>query len=149
MTAPVDLAEEAFYDRATDDLELVTELGHTDSDERIIWGRDEDVLGAAEETPAARDFPLLTYFAPTSDEIAKGRGDVPIQCDIWVWPQGAEGGIEKLAAIDGRLYDLFNRTSWTFDGRRYFCRQTAMRARPPGSDGLLHRIRELVVGVGG
>lgn len=149
MTAPVDLAEEAFYDRATGDSTLTGELGHTSSDERIVWGRPETIFGSEEETPAARAFPILTYFGVTGDELAKGREDVRIQCDLWVWPEGSSGGIGTLQAIDSALYDLFHKTAFEHSGRRFFVRRTNWRGEPPGSDNLLHRMREFVMGVGG
>lgn len=145
-TAAVDLAEDAFYDRAVDDGTLRAELGHDSDDERIHRGRAADLFDQ-ENRPQASAFPLLSFFGVTGPEIGGGYGRVQIQCDIGVWRWGEDGGQEKLKAIDAALLGLFHEQAWTYDGRRFFCPRTSWRR---GDDPeLLHRVREFAVHVGG
>lgn len=143
--AAVDLAEEAFYERAVSDTELTMALCHDPPDERVVLGRDDEVFDI--EEPTQRHFPLLSYFGVTGPEWGGGFGSVMIQCDLYVWPEGGEGGIGRLAEIDALLLGLFHQQSWTYDDRRYHCRETNWRRG--GSERLLHRIREFRVGIGG
>lgn len=146
VTAAVDLVQHSFYDRATSDPTLTTELGHSASSERIVLGRAADVFDK-EDVPAAREFPLLPYQGITGPEFGGGYGEITVQCDELVWPKGAAGGIEKLEAIDAAILGLFHQQEWTYDGRRFFCRRVAQRPGPEPD--LLHRIRELRIGIGG
>lgn len=143
--AAVDLAEEAFYERAVSDSDLRRALCHQSEDERIVLGRPEDVFDI--DQPTQSHFPLLGYFGATGPEWGGGFGSVLIQCDVFVWPEGEAGGIERLAEIDALLLGLFHQQAWTYRDRRFMCRQTNWRRG--GSDLTLHRIREFRVGIGG
>lgn len=146
-TTPTDLVGDAVYARLTGDSTLTGELGHTASDERIIYGHPTNVLGEEKEQPAAGEFPLLTYFSPTGRDVVPGFGDIRIQFDIWVWPTGADGGIGKLEAIDGALYDLLPHQAWTYNNLRFSGGVTSPRESPRERWGLLHRIRDVMIGV--
>lgn len=146
VTAAVDLVQRSFYDRATADSTLTTEIGHSGSDERIVLGREADVFDQ-ENVPEAREFPLLAYQGVAGPEFGGGYGEITLQCDELVWPEGADGGIDKLQAIDAALLGLFHDQEWTYDGRRFFCPRVAWR--PGTEEDLLHRIRELRIGIGG
>lgn len=146
FTSPVvDLAEEAFYDRAVRDEDLMDLLNDSLEDERIVRGRRAEVFDV--EEPEARHFPLLTYFGVTWVGFGGGFGNTLVQTDIFGWPYGESGGVERMGAIEGALIRLFDRTAWTYDGRRYFCFETS--GRRGGTDRLLHRVRQHRVRVGG
>lgn len=144
-TASADLVEEAFYDRAQADADLVDALGHAADDEAIVRGRKARAFDVDE--PAARHFPLLSYSGIPGTEWGGGYGGVTVRCHLFAWPRGEDGGIEKIREVDAALLGLFHKEAWTFRGRRFMCRRT--NSRPGASDVVLHRIRELNVGVGG
>lgn len=144
--APVDMAREAYYDRLVNDTELTDLLGHTDSDERIVWARKRDVFGRDDEV-AADDFPLLTYFGQDAGQPTKGVGAVRVQNDIWTWPDG--GGLDLIKEIDAALLGRVYEEAWSFDGRRFYCRQTSFRNWLPNEGEPLRRTREFIVHVSG
>lgn len=140
----IDMAEAAVHDRMISTPAFVSALGHSSSDRRIKHGWPQQVLAS----PESDAFPLSTYFAPSDQKVHTGRGTVRIDIHLFAWHSGADGGHEKLAAIDNPLETAFDETVWTFAGDRFYCLPTDARRIPgEGPDAPLGRVRSLRVGV--
>ena len=133
----------AFYDRASTDAQLQTLVGtDADGDTRLYPEFPDEELGQA-------DYPRITYHQVTGSRPGKTLGEVLVQTDTWVWPEGANGGPDRLHAIDERMLALFHGEGtdgavgirWTFVGAHVISREAGSRDFPTAAGTPLRRRR--------
>lgn len=146
MPSPTDLALDAWYARAAGLQPLLDALGVAQAEEAIFSGFPREVL----EEPRAEHFPRIAYWAPDTDDVRPGLGEVEIRVEELVWTEGPSGfdPDAELKAIDGALYDGFFEQWWTHDGERFRVYRTEARDHPVEKGGLLWRLRRFTLGVG-
>lgn len=137
-------AELGLADRLANDPTLASLVGpDADGKARIYWGWPSDVL----DKPSASDFPRGSYFLVDGAPNRRRRSSVEIQLDWFVWPNGPDGGKERLDAIDERAVELLHEATWYFDGRRLYGLAGRARDFPAGPGAPIRRSRTITIRV--
>ncbi len=134
-------AELGFYDRVSQDAEMITLVGTKAS------GRANVRPGWPSARLAEERLPLVTYFDASDSIRARGFADVRLRVDIWVWPEGEEGGAGRLRAIEERLQELINEQTWSYGDCRLYAIALNGRTIPAPPDAPLHRSRDYRISV--
>lgn len=127
-------AEDALGLRLAADGELGTLVGSDESGDVRVYGAWPDELLT---NPVESEFPRITYFR-ASDDIMGVQNGVPTvreQIDLWVWPEGDEGGALRLRQIRTRAFTLLggrDGTWWTYGTARIDCVILPGGAERPG-----------------
>lgn len=106
-------AEDGLGVRLAADGTLGTLVGTDESGSVRVYGAwPEEVLSE----PRADEFPRITFFRASDELVRPGLGTVRLQCDIWVWPDGDEGGVLRLRQIRERAFELVDEQRWPHAG---------------------------------
>lgn len=145
MRRSLDDALAGFAARAAADADLAALLGVDDAGAvRLYHGWPGEVL----ENPRPRHFPRATYYRSGGGEQRRpGVGRVRIRLDLWVWPSGEAGGIERLSALDSRFLEVLDEQHWTHSGARLYAVALDPVDFPAGPGAPLRRMRPFDVHV--
>jgi hypothetical protein len=130
--SPVRAAYEGLQARLTESTALVALLAHdADADVPSIY-RGWPTQELLEED--AQYFPMVTWDATDDEVLGGGVHRIPIVIDEWVWPDGSNGGDERLEAIDTIILARLGTAEWHHGGRRISCVLAAGRNDPTRRD---------------
>lgn len=132
--SPEAVAEAALYWRLVNDPVLTALLG---PGRRIFDAWPGDVL-------KKEHCPRLTYYVTGPPPLTRGIQHVRASVDIWVWPDGLQGGRPKLLAIDSRINGYFDAAKWTYQDHWIVGRAGGFRDAP-GSP--IRRTRDILLDV--
>src|SRR5690606_35750165 len=81
-----------------------------------VWGWPAEKL----KNPVPEAFPLVAYRIIDGRANRTKRGEIDIAIDMWVWPNGPNGGLARLEAIDECVFGLLHEKTFFEQGRRLY-----------------------------
>lgn len=129
--------------RLAGDATMVSLVATDEAGEACInEGWPADVL----EEPRPEDFPRVTFYRVPGGEIRRpGLGKVAVRVNLFVWPSGASGGLDRMSAIDSQILALLDEQHFTYGGARLYAKAHDAIDDPAGPGEPRVRVRPIDV----